>query len=224
MQLTNARETWVQGSVIIRWEFPEAGGIKLLKRMMEQILEARGPSHYRVWLQVDQERNCNFSLMGLKSTKNGLAQWFFQGHLGRFDILMSQKVQVKTIPAFQGCAKIVCFPSWHGSGVFGSVCLSLLVSVKTWVFLGTNQFVLVIKCAQGSANAVSGQAGNTPFWHNPGRREFFHLDLLGHQNIKTSLHFHSKNHWGKPFFAIFSSVREKLQFTVSLNHPVVGGS
>ena len=49
---------------------------------------------------------------------------------------------------------------------------------------------------------------------------FFHLDLLGHQNIKTSLHFLAKNHWGRPFFAIFSSVREKLQLTVSLNHPV----
>ena len=47
---------------------------------------------------------------------------------------------------------------------------------------------------------------------------FFHLDPLGHQNIKTSLHFLPKNH--RPFVAIFSSVREKLQLTVSLNHPV----
>ena len=45
---------------------------------------------------------------------------------GHFDILISQKSQVKKIPAFQGCAKMVCFPSWHGS-----VCLSLLVSVNT---------------------------------------------------------------------------------------------
>ena len=50
---------------------------------------------------------------------------------------------------------------------------------------------------------------------------YFHLALLGYQNIKTSLHFLAKNHWGRPFFAIFSSVREKLQLTVSLNHPVV---
>ena len=49
---------------------------------------------------------------------------------------------------------------------------------------------------------------------------YFHLALLGYQNIKTSLHFLPKNHWGRPFVAIFSSVREKLQFTVSLNHPV----
>ena len=40
--------------------------------------------------------------------------------------------QVKKIPVFQGCAKSVCFPSWHGSGVSGSVCLNLLVSVNTW--------------------------------------------------------------------------------------------
>ena len=46
---------------------------------------------------------------------------------------------------------------------------------------------------------------------------FFHLALLGYQNMKTSLHFLPKNHWGRPFFAIFSSVREKLQLTVSLN-------
>ena len=39
------------------------------------------------------------------------------------------------IPAFQGCAKIVCFPSWHGSRVSGSVCLSLLVSINTWCSL-----------------------------------------------------------------------------------------
>ena len=53
-----------------------------------------------------------------------------------------------------------------------------------------------------------------------GRRDFFYLDLLGHQNIKTSLNFLEKNHWGRPFFSLFSSVREKLQLTVSLNHPV----
>ena len=31
--------------------------------------------------------------------------------LGGFDILMSQEVQVKKIHAFQGCAKMVCFPA-----------------------------------------------------------------------------------------------------------------
>ena len=35
---------------------------------------------------------------------------------------------------------------------------------------------------------------------------------------KTSPHGHYKNHWVNPYFALFSSVREKLQ-TVSLNHP-----
>ena len=49
---------------------------------------------------------------------------------------------------------------------------------------------------------------------------FFHLALLRHQNIKTSLNVLEENHRARPFFALFSSVREKLQFTVSLNHPV----
>ena len=48
---------------------------------------------------------------------------------------------------------------------------------------------------------------------------FFHLDLLGHQNIKTSLNFLDKNHWARPFFALFSSIREKLR-SVSFDHPV----
>ena len=50
---------------------------------------------------------------------------------------------------------------------------------------------------------------------------FFHLALLRHQNIKTSLNVLEENHRARPFFALFSSVREKLQFTVSLNHPVL---
>ena len=62
---------------------------------------------------------------------------------------------------------------------------------------------------------------NTPLWHNPEIRDFFHLALLRHQNIKTSLNFLEENHWSRPFFALFRSVREKLQLTVSLNHPVV---
>ena len=49
---------------------------------------------------------------------------------------------------------------------------------------------------------------------------FFHLVLLRHNHIKTSLNFLKENHWARPFFALFSSVREKLQLTVSLNHPV----
>ena len=49
---------------------------------------------------------------------------------------------------------------------------------------------------------------------------FFHLALLRHQNIKTSLNFLKENHWARPFFALFSFIREKLQLAVSLNHPV----
>ena len=52
------------------------------------------------------------------------------------------------------------------------------------------------------------------------RKTFFHLTLLRHQNIKTSLSTTSKNDWVLPFFLFFMSVREKLQFTVFLDHPV----
>ena len=49
---------------------------------------------------------------------------------------------------------------------------------------------------------------------------FFHLALLGHQNIKTSLNFleKEKDYCGRPYFVLFSSVREKLKVTVSLSH------
>ena len=45
---------------------------------------------------------------------------------------------------------------------------------------------------------------------------FFQPALLRHQNIKTSLSTTSKNDWVLAFFLFFMSVREKLQFTVSL--------
>ena len=66
----------------------------------------------------------NFSRMELKSTNDGLPQW----NLGRFWYFDVAKGPGEKNPAFQGCPKIVCFPSWHRSGMSGSVCLSLLVS------------------------------------------------------------------------------------------------
>ena len=53
------------------------------------------------------------------------------------------------------------------------------------------------------------------------RQEFFHIPFLRHQNIKTSLYAISKNVWVLPFFLIFMPVREKLQFTVSFDHPAL---
>ena len=61
---------------------------------------------------------------------------------------------------------------------------------------------------------------NSLFWPNPKRQEFFHLPFLRHQNIKTSLYAISKYVRVLPFFLIFMSVREKLQFTVFFDHPV----
>ena len=52
-------------------------------------------------------------------------------------------------------------------------------------------------------------------------RFLFQFTPLGYENTKTALCGHSENHWVKLFFALFSSVREKLQFTVFLDHPVV---
>ena len=51
-------------------------------------------------------------------------------------------------------------------------------------------------------------------------QSFFHLILLRHQNTKTRCHKFSKNHWVMALFEIFRSAREKLQFTVALDHPV----
>ena len=46
---------------------------------------------------------------------------------------------------------------------------------------------------------------------------FLSIDTFELSKYKTSL---GRNYWAKPYFALFSSVREKLQLTVSLNHPV----
>ena len=51
-------------------------------------------------------------------------------------------------------------------------------------------------------------------------QSFFHLILLRHQNTKTRCHKFSKNHWVMALFEIFRFAREKLQFTVALDHPV----
>ena len=59
------------------------------------------------------------------------------------------------------------------------------------------------------------------FVRNPKMQDFFHLTLLRHQNIKTSLCAPSKNGSVMPLFVIFRSVRKKLQLTVSFEHPVV---
>ena len=53
-------------------------------------------------------------------------------------------------------------------------------------------------------------------------KNFVHLPFLRHKNIKTSLYAIYKNVWVLTFFLIFMSVREKLQFTVSFDHPVIG--
>ena len=60
-----------------------------------------------------------------------------------------------------------------------------------------------------------------PFWHISKMQYFFHLTLLRHQNIKNSLSAISKNDRVLPFFLFSVSVKEKLQFTVSLDHEFI---
>ena len=54
------------------------------------------------------------------------------------------------------------------------------------------------------------------------QKNILHLRHIGHQNTKTSQYLVSKNHWVCAVFDFFGSVREILQSTVSLDHPVVG--
>ena len=63
-------------------------------------------------------------------------------------------------------------------------------------------------------------AENALYWKSSKRQNSTHLTLLKHQNTKTSLYKLSKNHWVIALFEFFGSVRKKLQFTVSLKHPV----
>ena len=97
----------------------------------------------------------------------------------------------KKFPPFRVVPKLcVLDTSWYGSGVSGSVCLSLLVSVNTWCslyegtsrdiwecILGTNQFVLVIKCPQvlfeGPVYALSAQAGKQTILAQPWKMGIF---------------------------------------------------
>ena len=51
-------------------------------------------------------------------------------------------------------------------------------------------------------------------------QDVFPLTLLRHQNTKTRWYKASKYHWVTTLFEIFGSTREKLQFTVALDHPV----
>ena len=126
---------------------------------------------------------------------------------------MSQKSQVKKVLPFTVLPKWQIGSSLTRSSIFkeclrvvleclktsGSVCWCLFVSLDVW-------------------RGVSIDLGD--IFGMPKRQEFVHLTLLRYQNIKTSLSTISKNVCVLPFFLIFMSVRGKLQFTVSFDHPV----
>ena len=135
---------------------------------------------------------------------------------------MSQKVQVKETPVFQDCAKMVCFPAWHGSGVSGSVCFSLLVSVNTWCSLYNMRGYLGISGSvfRDISICFGDQMCSGAYLRAPSMQYWVRLDLLGHHNIETSLKSLKKIIWVDHFFLLFSCIREKLKVTVSLDHPV----
>ena len=71
-----------------------------------------------------------------------------------------------------------------------------------------------------SVQAMYG-AGNALYWNDSERQNSMYLTLLKYPNTKTSLYTLSKNHWVIALFEFFGSVRKKIQFTVSLKHPVL---
>ena len=74
---------------------------------------------------------------------------------------------------------------------------------------------------EGSVHAgLSRAEANPPFWQNSEMKELFHLIIMRHQNNKTAALKLSKNHWVRPFFAIFRLLREVLFVTVAFDHPV----
>ena len=88
------------------WEREEKTGLQGAKFLTNE----SGVNWYRVI-----KSNCILWFLsdGYKKTPNWQNPTIFLKILyGHFDILISQKSQVKKIPAFRGCAKIVCFPSW----------------------------------------------------------------------------------------------------------------
>ena len=70
-----------------------------------------------------------------------------------------------------------------------------------------------------SAQALYGTA-NALHWKSSERQNFTHLEVLKHQNAKTSLYKLTKNHLVIAIFEIFGSVRKKLQSTIFNDHPV----
>ena len=56
------------------------------------------------------------------------------------------------------------------------------------------------------------------------RKNSWHLRHIRHQNTKTSPYKLCKNGWVCAFFLFFYSVRDILQFTVFLDHPVTWAS
>ena len=129
--------------------------------------------------------------MELKSTKNYLAQWFFSRKFREVLIFW--------------CLKKI--QTWFR--VVWEICLSLLVSINTWSrgYQGGSVFTdkSICFCDQVCSGVYLRaqfmlyrvRVENTPFWHNPERREFFQFALLGHQNIKASLSRKKRSFYGQ---------------------------
>ena len=97
-------------------------------------------------------------------------------------------------------------------------CLGLYLGM----FWGVLRCSIVLKGVSGGSVLLGWNQGSAiiPFWNNFKRQDLFHPTHLRPQNIKTSLCKLSKNYWVMLYFVSFRFVREKLQSTVSLDHPV----
>ena len=156
-----------------------------------------------------------------------------------FDVLRSEKSQVEKFLPFTVLPKLRIGSNltqscmfkgwWECLKTFGIVCWYLVVSFLFFgVWRGVSFDMGDILGCQSCLGLFETHSMRDSVWLEPTHqfdptlknKMFFHLTLLRHQNIKTSLSAISKNYWVLQCFLYFVSVREKLQSTVSLDHPV----
>ena len=178
--------------------------------------------------------NCNFSLTDMKNKKNGQTQWFLEVVLMFWGL---KRVRWKNSCLSPFCQNWGLAPIWLSHACLRgdeNVWRHLALSVSIWLYLfcffGVWRDVSfdmgdILGC-QSCLGVFETHSMRDSVWLEPTHqfdptlknKMFFHLTLLRHQNIKTSLSAISKNYWVLQFFLFFVSVREKLQFTVSLDH------
>ena len=122
-----------------------------------------------------------------------------------------------------------CSACWHLLASLG-FCGCLWVSMGVCLCFVLSKYALkrLREVIRGCLSAVCGclwsldaSEGISECWNFSEKHNFIHLTLLRHQNTKTRWYKVSKNHWVMALFEIFRSVWKILQYTVSLDHPVL---